>query len=202
MSASSGKGLGQFEVKSGRIGVWDPCYGHGDTFPAENGTWFAEVEMSHEGNWGNRVAKLSAWKDGCYGKTPFKRGAVAGVDSGQMGIYDIRPDVNTDEDSYDEICNITLDKEQAGIFRDLGVVSSSGYGDGAYRVLINQNDKGEVNHISVVFIEDEDGMEDVEEDECLGCGRTGQELDNDNLCSSCAADDAEDDDEGKADTAH
>jgi hypothetical protein len=184
VSASSGRGLGQFEVRSGRIGIWDPCYGHGDEVKAANGTWFAEVEMSNEGSWGNRVAKLSAWKDGCYGKTPFKRIAIAGVDSGQMGIYDLRPDIDTDEGGYDEICDITLDKGQAGIYRELGAVSSTGYGDGAYPVRVYENGAGEVEHIEVVFISDEDDEDEDGEDR----------WDEDD-------EDEEEDDEGEADKA-
>ena len=59
----------------------------------------------------------------------------AGVDSGQLGIYDLDDYHADDEEWYDRNSNITLSNARAGII-GRGVVSRSGYGDGIYPVYV------------------------------------------------------------------
>lgn len=82
-----------------------------------------------------------------------------GVDSGQAGFYDndnfINRNGGDDEKWYDKMCNITLSKEQAGVFTD-GVVASSGYGDGGYPCIFHTGIGGKVDFAYIIFIGDDD----------------------------------------------
>ncbi len=155
--------IGSFEIRSGRIGAWDPCYGRGDTWKCRDGKWNARVLVTDEKDWGHRIASLHAWADGVKPGGPLKEVAVAGVDSGQMGIYDagqLGPDV-TSESDYGRICNRTLSGLGAGTL-PYGVVSSSGFGDGGYGVFIRTDDEGKVIELMVEFIPDDEDFEDRE----------------------------------------
>ena len=80
----------------------------------------------------------------------------AGVDSGQMGIYDydhfdkLNKVEETKDNWYDIVCKITLN-EDAGIADTHSAVCSSGYGDGSYPVYGNWL-KDKLRAIKVVFI--------------------------------------------------
>lgn len=164
--------LGKFEVKSGQLVVADPCYEldtsiiMGVLEAVLNGTWIGEVEKVEVRDWGEANAKLTAYhysvaEQGAYLewiKCPF----VAGVDSGQAGIFDIQkyriPDANapqessdTDTEWYYACCDITESGEEAGIL-DGGVISRSGMGDGAYGVYKAVNAQDQVVGVKIVFI--------------------------------------------------
>ena len=80
-----------------------------------------------------------------------------GVDSGQILLIDpcyVYKDDFTGGDTptggdYDECCRITL-SEGAGQ-TDLGVVTSSGYGDGVYPVYAQKDGNGRVKQVTIVF---------------------------------------------------
>lgn len=87
---------------------------------------------------------------------------MAGVDSGQAGIFDINhyriPDVedhddqvDTDSDWYLACCDITESGEEAGVLTG-GVVSRTGIGDGAYGVYKAVNEQDQVVGVKIVFI--------------------------------------------------
>ena len=133
---------------SDKVVVSDPCYNR-DTWcmrqdiPVLPGRYQVHIIMADEGEFGHRVASLVAVHEK-YPITHQKQWRVVdeeiGVDSGQCGIFDdsAYPDL-TDaagrEAFYDECCNITLSKKQAGILHNgKGALSSSGYGDGSYRL--------------------------------------------------------------------
>ena len=73
-------------------------------------------------------------------------GKDVGVDSGQFGFFDdsIYPltektggEMEDLDSFYGKCCQATLSKEQEGIIDNKGVVSSSGWGDGAYPYYVN-----------------------------------------------------------------
>jgi len=80
-----------------------------------------------------------------------------GVDSGQILLIDpcyVYKDDFTGGDTptggdYDECCRITL-SEGAGQTQ-LGVVTSSGYGDGVYPVYAQKDGNGRVKQVTIVF---------------------------------------------------
>lgn len=163
--------LGNFEVTSGQLVVADPCYEldtsiviMGVVEPALNGTWVSEVEKAEIPDWGEANARLTAYhrsvaEQGAFLewiKCPF----VAGVDSGQAGIFDIHkyriPDAeeaseSTDTAWYYACCDITESGEEAGVLEG-GVVSRTGIGDGAYGVYKAVNAEDQVVGVKIVFI--------------------------------------------------
>ena len=182
------KQLGNFTV-AGKMRVSDPCYrpdvwctGVLDTKP---GIWEAAVmvlDNEATGGWGDRVAVLAVKHKDCSIQMTTETinsaqdhlnvsprgewdiaGFEVGVDSGQAGFYDndnfVRRNGGADEDWYDKMCDITLSKENAGVFSD-GVVTSSGYGDGGYTCIFHTGIDNKVDFAFIIFI----GDDDVEED--------------------------------------
>lgn len=165
------------------VTVLDPCYIPGSMHMEMKieipygYTWEPYVEMTDEGFWGNRVAKLGITRNGFRNITSHNVG-YAGVDSGQMMIIDtdaIRKWEDTEYDdesapelSYAGACRITLSEEQAGVIEDLAVVSSSGLGDGSYPVFVYEDALGQVERIEVDFLlkdDEDDFWEDFYEEE-------------------------------------
>ena len=80
-----------------------------------------------------------------------------GVDSGQILLIDpcyvykdeFDPDNPTGGD-YDQCCRITLSDDGAGQ-TDLGVVTSSGYGDGVYPVYATKDANGRIVSVTIEF---------------------------------------------------
>lgn len=165
--------LGQFEVNSGQLVAADPCYEldtniiiMGVLEPALHGSWVGEVEKIEVRDWGEANAKLTAYHNSVAEQGAFlewiKCPFVAGVDSGQAGIFDInhyrtpdadagRGQADTDSEWYLACCDITESGEEAGVLEG-GVVSRTGVGDGAYGVYKAVNEQGLVVGVKIVFI--------------------------------------------------
>lgn len=174
-----------FQVKSGKIRITDPCYSKdtwcAGTVDALNGEWTAEAVISDEGSWGRRVAVLTVThKDHKVG-SPLITTIEAGVDSGQMSVFDegAYPDdtgeYNDLDSFYRKACNLTYSEEddrKFGYFDEIGFVSSSGYGDGCYPAEVF-GENGAATKIVITFIDeeqeeeddwDEDDFEDLDEE--------------------------------------
>ena len=156
--------------------ISDPCYSNiGDSCSmivnTKPGRWIAEVMISDEGDWGKRVAMLTASTLGAM-MTHSNAGEVC-VDSGQMSIVDFDHYEGDNEGFgdittfYGDACALTLTKGAFGglLKSGCGVVSSSGFGDGGYRVVLGYNGDDQVVLISVVFIE-EDEPDEYDDDWC------------------------------------
>lgn len=166
--------LGDFQIESRKVFVSDPCYDL-DTWctkiveNVKNGTWLAKIEMMQ--TWGERVSKLICYHQsiGYPDSLPFKEVECdIGVDSGQAGIFDLehfkkdsdvkdlprdyKEKICESEPWYSYCCDRTLSK-MAGVI-PFGVVSSSGMGDGSYRLEVAKNE-GEVVGMQVTFLEEE-----------------------------------------------
>lgn len=170
------KYIGQFETKSGKLTVTDPCYSPdvwctAKVINCRKGTWDAYVYLREIDNWGQRVCEIVAAhkSDGIIDK--WERVNVEiGVDSGQAGIFDTE-EYNRikrlkqyhisvhhfvdycdrdDEGLYDSVCQITLGSEKAGCVK-FGCVSSSGFGDGGYELFVAKENK-KVIGVKIVFI--------------------------------------------------
>lgn len=147
MSKSKRIKVGEFNIKSGKVFVSDPCYSRGTWCMGEldnvqNGKWQAEVIAVDEGMCGTRNGALIA----SYGNRQIskscpnwkKQNFEVGVDSGQAGIFDDAGFKSEDDDYgntnswYRRCCDLTSNKKCAGIIEKSGVVSSSGFGDGSY----------------------------------------------------------------------
>ena len=159
---------------SDTVMVSDPCYSL-DVWCKHKltgvlpGEYFATVMKSDEGDWGNRVGLLVAvHKDYAEDSLTWRtvKEAVIGVDSGQCGIFSLehyRDDSIFPEPSgfgfaesqegdrwYGHMCDRTLSDELWGSY-DTGVVSSSGYGDGSYRLLVAKH-KGKIVGIGIDYL--------------------------------------------------
>ena len=151
------KHLGSFKVVSGLLVISDPCYDDsgdwGGVLKARKGNWDTHVIMK-----GGRVHELVAeWT----GKTSHELGhwekteGCAGVDSGQMAIFDrdfflknseaigqpagwMVPEKGGHSSFYAACCNLTHDPkdDRVGGILPHGVVSQSGHGDGCYPIQI------------------------------------------------------------------
>lgn len=155
------------------------------------GTWEASVAYEEESFFGRRVAALAACHSAngprveVFNSIGMSYGQVedapfwAGVDSGQCGFFD---DAHYQDDSictmaakmncgspgndygepwYTMCCHTTQASEQVGVI-PYGVVSSSGFGDGAYEVFFHRERNGYIDAVAVVFIDE--GCTEDEED--------------------------------------
>lgn len=175
MITTRNKELGIIRI-DGSMTISDPCY--------EPGIWCAlqmEVvpgwyrcyaEYADISDWGRRITSLTAVREDYADNIDaldWDIAGDAGVDSGQMGIYDTeyfkdnQPDDDYDNpDSwYRQVCDLTCDltynEEEkhldASIIDERGCVSASGYGDGCYEVISYINKDGDIVGAKVVFIE-------------------------------------------------
>ena len=144
------------------------------------GVYDTQVDYRESDGWGERVHSLTVlheiikspiWEHHCNN---------IGVDSGQAGVFcmtsyrndqmsqdlpwltekgdpfgdhPFRPVKEDGEQWYVKMCDRTLSTEEGWGTYDTGVVSSSGYGDGQYELLISEMD-GMVHGFKIIFIDD------------------------------------------------
>jgi hypothetical protein len=145
------------------------------------GVYDTQVDYRESHGWGERVHSLTVlhniikspiWEHHCNN---------IGVDSGQAGVFcmtsyrndemsqelpwltekgdpfgdhPFRPVKEDGEQWYVKMCDRTLSTEEGWGTYDTGVVSSSGYGDGQYELLISQMD-GMIHGFKIIFIDNE-----------------------------------------------
>lgn len=176
-----------FEIAGGLV-VSDPCYidservkesGWGVYHESNaSGRWNAEIEISDEGAWGDRVASITAkrWKAGTTVRTET---AILGVDAGLMSIV---PDVATPLDYDDLLFELGKNNHEDKMIEFAGgVICSTGYGDGGYEATMEYDSWG-LSKITVVFIDEE--QEEEDENYCIFCmdDISGSEFD---ACEEC-----------------
>jgi len=135
-------------VLSDKVVVADPCYSRDEESIVKDvavkpGKYATYIVKNNEG----RVASVIAVHEDYIASS--KAGwelddRFIGVDSGQCGIFDntVYPangksvgEYNDENSFYGECCKLTLSKANGGILKSRnGVVSSSGYGDGQYKL--------------------------------------------------------------------
>lgn len=145
--------LGTFTCKSGKLIVSDPCYEkglwcQGTIKNARPGTWEAYAAQCDEGDWGKRIAALIVRHQDWAGKHwpnpvwKIQEKTEIGVDAGHAGFFDdsVYPNKSDEKEDFNDTCFHVRYREngepgyiQAGII-DGGAVSSSGDGDGGYRL--------------------------------------------------------------------
>jgi hypothetical protein len=153
---------------SGKVVASDPCYDRNvwcmaTGITVKPGSYATYIIKKDEKKYGVRVAAiLAVHADYVTSLKPDWEpyGCFLGVDSGQCGLFDdavypLTEDAGgkyDDEDSfYGECCKLTLGAGQGGILKTRnGIVSLSGYGDGAYELLC-QNHGGECIALMIDF---------------------------------------------------
>ena len=159
-----------------------PTWCQGVVENVKNGEWIGVIEQSDEGDWGIRNSMLLSMNVDAMNKNPNLEQELitsgeplpfeGGVDSGQFGHFDFNNYRNDElaidlgkafEDSYatevgDEwyraCCDITIHSDFGAM--PFGVVSSSGFGDGAYTTYGIKDDSGQYVGFMTIFIDDED----------------------------------------------
>lgn len=146
---------GSFEVSSGEMLATDPCYTKGTWCTqlltnVTNGKWDAYYD-SDSTWWGQRVCSLlalhSSVTDHSYPKNLSSKGwefvGYCGVDSGQCGLFDAAKypdgsvgDYDDKESFYGRVCNLTYTESYRDTPIEFGVASSSGFGDGSYKLYV------------------------------------------------------------------
>jgi hypothetical protein len=96
-----------------------------------------------------------------------KLAGYCGVDSGQIMVIDpcyaLKDEFDDLNGNYRSVCNVTLSDDGYGEFslpangynQSIGVVTSSGYGDGCYPVYVDVNNDNRVVALHIYF----DGLE-------------------------------------------
>lgn len=158
---------GKFKL-NGKAVISDPCYSLDSGNVIKNvwpGIYHAFQRECTAGVWGRRVSRLIAVHENFLGAVRYdasdkddletffsgvtcEEGEDAGVDSGQMGIYDYdyfrqnesQRDYHNPSDWYRRVCDTTTGAT-GGVIDSRCAVSSSGCGDGCYRTLIFRDKK-------------------------------------------------------------
>jgi hypothetical protein len=179
------------------LGTW--CQGVVEN--VKNGEWIGIAETTNQGSWGDRISMLLSMNVDAMEKNPNLEQELitsgeplpfdGGVDSGQFGHFDFdnyRKDelainlVKAFEDDYstevgDEwyraCCEITIHRN-FGVM-PFGIVSSSGFGDGAYTTYGIKDDSGQYVGFMTIFIDDED--QDQDDDDYIMSEYDGEEDD-------------------------
>lgn len=151
--------------------ISDPCYETDCNYNIsigriKKGLYNCFVEISDEGDWGKRVARMVAiHKDydiSVLNEYAFDEGYV-GVDSGTMSIsdidyYDKYHNNDVDDDWYEKNVCAWCSKKKAHIADRKSFISSSGFGDGCYDVFSRVRN-GNTIAIEVVFIDNNEDDE-------------------------------------------
>lgn len=149
--------------------VTDPSYDRktwcSGTFPALPGVWGYKVEEVVSG--GRRIKSLRVFhEEHESAETTRELGITVGVDSGQCGFFDDAKylgasikDFDNPATFYGKVRKITNSPAMAGVVDGVGVVASSGYGDGVYTCKVAEQDEWVVA-AEIVFI---DQLEDDDE---------------------------------------
>lgn len=154
--------IGTFDLGT-EVDITDPCYDKGVwcrmTTECQPGTYTGYAYISDEGEWGERVAEISIFKDDIKCETEdMELIGNIGVDAGLAGFFNNKPNYPDDKwmeflvnagvfKSYDE-----YDYDKNYYCVDYGVFSSSGYGDGGYDVYANEDRTA----FTIVFIEEDE----------------------------------------------
>lgn len=150
--------LGEISL-NGSIAITDPCYEPGTWCSGElqmlPGTYKCKAIEKMCGLWGKRICELTIQHIDYLKVKPTEECAFeVGVDSGQAGFFDTlyyQAHFSSDE-WYKRVCNITLNGDECGTIDGVGVVSSSGYGDGGYSCFVAENESGYIVAARIEFI--------------------------------------------------
>lgn len=124
------------------------------------GNWVAEIKTKDEGDWGERVSRLSIHHE------DYKRGRTSElvctvpVDSGQAGFFDpAYYDQHVDDSDWDadpkswyrRVADQTIDHDY-GDMDGKCAFSSSGCGDGVYDCCARRNNSGFIVALEIRFL--------------------------------------------------
>jgi hypothetical protein len=181
------KKIGEVGVDSGQLMVMDPCY--------VGSQWINEGEVKAVKFWGRDWEEVGDLLKDSYNREPYEhQGAClvdvkshAEADSVLADIKDIKekhPELlvittKLTDCTYDKCCDLTGSEDKGGQLNyllghaGLGVVFSSGFGDGCYDVIAHYRDFEDwgvrVTKVEILLADDE-GAELMEKVMNRGCG--------------------------------
>lgn len=159
--------IGEFRL-DGKVDVTDPCYDKNTwcrtTFDCEPGYYTGYAEISDEGEWGKRVARISIYKDDKqFDLDEMELVGNIGVDAGLAGFFRDKPDFPEHKEWIDFLVDsgVFKNRTEADYSKkyyciDYGIFSESGFGDGGYDVYANEDRTA----FTIVFIDDDEEEED------------------------------------------
>ncbi|MBR6012378.1 MAG: DUF4241 domain-containing protein [Selenomonadaceae bacterium] len=156
--------LGTFNVMENKIVVADPSYDFCDfgtliLSDVLEGKYFADITTADK-----FVTSLNI----CHSdykniELNFSLYGEIFVDSGQAGFFDKKYFVENQGGTFSDItsfyglaCAITMSPKQAGTMKRKGVVSSSGFGDGFYRVFVGRNFDRKIVSAKIIFVSEQE----------------------------------------------
>lgn len=157
--------IGTIDLGS-KIMVTDPCYTDLDAWynkeiGIKEGKYTCRAYIEDCGVWGERIMELTInHEKNQKAKASTLSDASIAVDSGQCGFFDLayyeensQAETLSRDEWYNRVCEITLNeaKDSCGIIDGQGVVVSSGYGDGVYRLYVKKNTKNEIVALRLSF---------------------------------------------------
>lgn len=166
--------IGDFTF-TGPVDATDPCYSR-ETYTTQSwcgtaniplvpGAYTGFADMSDEGSWGRRCARLvvapaGAVKGGTVDdylrKLEAEEYGEVGVDAGVAGIFQNKPDFGDEgELSWSYFCDSEIDLTNAYWVTTWGFCTSSGYGDGGYPLYAYRDGSGNIVALEIVYIDDE-----------------------------------------------
>jgi hypothetical protein len=126
--------------------------------PCKSGEWNCDLHFKDQGDfWGVRVHEMIAYHSEYKLRKDENWHCIGtiGVDGGMAGIFDAERLYEIDE----EVFNEEIDKEYLDngsiVLQDLGVICTSGFGDGVYEVS-KQVENGLTCAVKIVFIVEDD----------------------------------------------
>lgn len=157
--------VGTFTLGS-EVDITDPCYDRnsrgGMITACKPGEYTGYADISDEGEWGKRVARLSIYLNDeiCHDLALYPIGDI-GVDAGLAGFFNNKPNYRGDDWMrflYES--GVFKNKHEYNYDRDYyciskGIFSESGFGDGCYDVLANV----ERSAFQIVFIDEDEEEE-------------------------------------------
>lgn len=155
--------VGELLVDRDVISITDPSYNKDvwcriNDFKIVPGRYTCMVNVSDEGDWGDRIATLAMYLNGKEPKNLVYIGEI-GVDSGSAGFFVDKPDFTRDE--WLDWCDLHDHRNQYWLDTDgnaIGFVSTSGFGDGGYGVYACLDRDGNATAVEIHFIEPDDDL--------------------------------------------
>ena len=143
---------------SSALRISDPGYSPDSKWGAtitdfRRGKYNIVVKIANCGDWGQRVAKITARHEDYPEAQPTEELRFLGVDSAEMGIIDADY-FNTnhgDEKWRDKIFQKTTSKNMCGLMKGHGAVCRTGYGDGLYPLFYDKNELDEIVALEIDF---------------------------------------------------
>ena len=125
---------------NGKVVIGDPCYEKRDKLmykveECQSGEYVGYAYMRKLRDWGERVTKLAIYKGDEKKQCRIWLGNVF-VDAGLMSFFTEKVTLNGNK--WTKFCDLMYGKDYAK-YKEIGLISSSGLGDGYYEVFTNKD---------------------------------------------------------------